>query len=126
VLTRLSIQQYKHDAMNDYKKQIDSVDRRLGNFAKAVPKTMSAYGQLVNSVMSSGALDTKTKELMALAVSVAVRCEDCIVYHTRAAINHGATETEVVESLAVAVELGGGPSVVYSARALEAFKELTA
>ena len=107
-----------------YSDQIKKVDQRVGALAKASPKVMGAYGQLVQSAMTDGALDTKTKELMALAISVAIRCEDCIAYHTRAAIKLGAAEDEVVESLGVAVELGGGLSVVYSARALAAFREL--
>ena len=107
-----------------YSDQVKKVDQRVGALAKASPKVMGAYGQLVQSAMTDGALDTKTKELMALAISVAIRCEDCIAYHTRAAIKLGAAEDEVVESLGVAVELGGGPSVVYSARALAAFREL--
>lgn len=107
-----------------YSERAKKVDQRVGALAKATPKVMGAYGQLVQAAMADGALDTKTKELMALAISVAIRCEDCIAYHMRAAIKHGATEAEVVESLGVAVELGGGPSVVYSARALTAFTEL--
>jgi len=74
--------------------------------------------------MTGGALDDKTKELIAVAISVSVRCEDCILYHTRSAIKLGASEAEYVESLGVAIELGGGPSVVYSAKALEAYKSL--
>ena len=101
-----------------YKEHAKSVDQRVGALAKASPKVMGAYGQLVQAAMADGALDTKTKELMALAISVALRCEDCIAYHARAAVKHGATEDEVLESLGVAVELGGGPSVASNARAL--------
>jgi len=106
------------------KAQVDAIDQRVGVLAKATPKVMGAYGQLVQSAMKSGALDDKTKELMAVAISVSARCEDCILYHTRAAIKLGATEAEFVESLGVAIELGGGPSVVYGARALESYKSL--
>ena len=109
---------------DNYSEHVKGVDQRVGALAKATPKVMGAYGQLVQSAMADGALDTKTKELMALAISVVIRCEDCISYHTRAAIKHGASKEEVVESLGVAVELGGGPSVVYSARALSAFDNL--
>ena len=107
------------------KDQVDAIDQRVGALAKTTPKVFGAYGQLVQSVMKTGALDDKTKELMAVAISVSVRCEDCILYHTRAAIKLGASEAEYVESLGVAIELGGGPSVVYGARALEAFKALS-
>jgi len=111
--------------MASAKEQVDLVDQRIGSLAKATPKVFGAYGQLVQSVMKSGALDDKTKELMAVAISVSVRCEDCIMYHTRAAIKLGASEAEYVESLGVAIELGGGPSVVYGAKALEAYKSFT-
>lgn len=109
---------------DQYSKNVKALDLRVGALAKATPKVMGAYGQMVQSVMSEGAMDVKTKELMALAISVAIRCDDCLVFHMRAAVKHGASENEVIESLGVAVELGGGPSVVYSARALEAYKEL--
>ncbi|MBX2836676.1 MAG: carboxymuconolactone decarboxylase family protein [Gammaproteobacteria bacterium] len=111
--------------MASSKDQVEAIDRRVGSLAKTAPKVLGAYGQLVQSAMKSGALDDKTKELMAVAISVSVRCEDCILYHTRAAIKLGASEAEYVESLGVAIELGGGPSVVYGARALDAYKSLT-
>jgi len=110
--------------MTSPKEQTDAIDQRIGLLAKKAPKVFAAYGQLVQSVMNSGALDEKTKELMAVAISVSTRCEDCMLYHTRAAIKLGASEAEFIESLSVAIELGGGPSVVYGARALEAYKSL--
>jgi len=109
----------------NYAEHVKAVDKRVGALAKASPKVMGAYGQLAQAVMGDGALDTKTKELMALAISVVIRCDDCIAYHTRAAIKQGASKQEVTESLGVAVELGGGPCVVYSAKALSAYVELS-
>lgn len=111
----------------NYSEQAKAVDQRVKTLAGAAPKVMGAYGQLAGAVMTeAGSLDSKTKELMAMAISVSIRCEDCIVYHTQAAIKYGASEAEFVESLAVAVELGGGPSVVYSAKALQAFRQMVA
>ena len=107
-----------------YSDHVKAVDKRAGALFKAQPKVMTAYSQLTQAASAEGALDSKTKELMALAISVSIRCEDCIVYHTRAAIKHGASEDEVMETLGVAVEMGGGPSVVYGGRALQAYKEL--
>jgi len=107
-----------------YPDKVSALDQRIGALAKSTPKVMGAYGQVVQHAMADGVLDTKTKELMALAIAVAIRCEDCIAYHTRAAIKQGAQEAEVLETLGVAVEMGGGPSVVYSARALTAYREL--
>ncbi|WP_416881629.1 carboxymuconolactone decarboxylase family protein [Marivita sp.] len=86
---------------------------------------MTPYRQLVKSASGAGALDSKAKELMAFAISIAIRCEDCIVFHLRAALSHGASREEVIEAISVAVEMGGGPSVVYGGRALEAFEDLS-
>ncbi|MEM7315384.1 MAG: carboxymuconolactone decarboxylase family protein [Planctomycetota bacterium] len=110
----------------DYQVHISDVDKRLGALFKAAPKSMGAYGQLSQAVSQAGAIDTKTKELMALAISITSRCEDCIAYHCRAVIKHGATEAEVTEAIGVAIEMGGGPAAVYGARAYQAFKDLSA
>ena len=66
----------------------------------------------------------KTKELIALAIGIAGRCDGCIGFHTKAAIQQGATRQEVLETIDVAVYMGGGPSYVYGAQALEAFDQL--
>ncbi|EYD75532.1 putative carboxymuconolactone decarboxylase family protein [Rubellimicrobium mesophilum DSM 19309] len=68
--------------------------------------------------------DAAQRELMAVAIAVSQGCEDCIVYHVAGAKRHGATEQGLIEALEVAVEMGGGPSVMYGAKALEAFKAL--
>lgn len=109
----------------DYKAHLADVDARAVNLFKAAGDTMRAYRGLMESASKDGALDAKTKELMALAISISVRCEGCIVYHTRAALKHGATREEVADTIGVAVEMGGGPSAVYGAEALEAFDQLS-
>jgi AhpD family alkylhydroperoxidase len=107
----------------DYKAYAGDVDARAVNLFKAAPDTMRAYRGLMEAASKDGALDAKTKELMALAIGIALRCEGCIVFHVRAALRHGATREEVAESIGVAVELGGGPSAVYGADALAAFDQ---
>lgn len=109
----------------DYKAYAGEVDARGANLFKAVPETMRAYRGLMEAASKDGALDTKTKELMALAIGIALRCDGCIVFHTRAAHRHGASREEVAESIGVAVELGGGPSAVYGAEALAAFDQFS-
>ena len=108
----------------NYSDHAKGVDTRIAALFKAAPKPMTAYNQLVQAASADGAIEAKIKELMALAISISSRCEDCIAYHCRAAINHGATEAEVTETIGVAVEMGGGPSVVYGARAYQAYKDL--
>ena len=109
----------------DYKALAGEVDARAANLFKAAPETLRAYRGLMEAASKDGALDTKTKELMALAIGVALRCEGCIVYHVRAAQRHGASREEVADSISVAVELGGGPSAVFGAEALAAFDQFS-
>ena len=112
--------------VSDHKAFAKEVDGRAANLFKAAPDTMRAFRGLMESAGKDGALDSKTKELMALAVGIAVHCEGCINYHTREAISKGATRDEVAETAAVAIEMGGGPAAVYGAQALDAFDQLSA
>ena len=91
---------------------------------KAIPETMTAFQGLMKAASKDGALSAKTKELMALAIAIATRCEGCIVFHVHNAIRRGAARAEVAETIAVAVEMGGGPATVYGGKALAAFDEL--
>jgi len=91
-----------------------------------IPDVMSAFAGLHTAVMAPGALDTKTKELMALALAVGMRCDGCIASHARGAAKQSATEAEVAEAIGVAVLMSGGPATVYGPRALAAFKEFAA
>jgi AhpD family alkylhydroperoxidase len=77
----------------------------------------------VMKAFSPKALDTKTKELIALAIGVATRCDDCIAFHAKAAVEHGASEEEVAETLAMTVYMGAGPSVMYASHALQAYRQ---
>ena len=73
--------------------------------------------------MAEGSLDKKTKELMAFAVAIALRCDGCIASHARGAAINGATEQEAAEAIGVALLMSGGPGTVYGPRALAAFKD---
>ena len=75
------------------------------------------------AALGDGALDTKTKELIALGIAVATRCDGCIASHARGAAKAGATADEVAEALGVAILLTGGPGTVYGPRAMDAFLE---
>ncbi|WP_417280357.1 carboxymuconolactone decarboxylase family protein [Celeribacter sp.] len=108
----------------NYSAEGAEIDKRVGALFKAAPAPMKSYSQLVGAVSGEGALSGKVKELMAFSISIAIRCEDCIVFHLRAALKHGATRDEVIEAISVAIEMGGGPSVVYGGRALEALDAL--
>ena len=74
----------------------------------------------------AGALDVKTKELIAIGIAIATRCDGCIGFHAKAAIKAGATREEILETLSMAIYMGAGPSVMYAAQAVEAFDQYAA
>ena len=90
------------------------------------PALMQGFGSLSRAAMEAGALGAKTKELIALALGIAAHCDACIAFHVKALVGLGATKAELEETLAVAVYMGGGPSLMYSAAALRAFEQFTA
>lgn len=106
------------------KEKLDGVNARLMGLFKADGKSMMGFKSLADAAMRPGKISPAIKELTAVAISVSKGCDDCIVYHVAAAKKHGATREELVEMLAVAVELAGGPGAVYGGRALECFDEL--
>ena len=87
------------------------------------PEVMKAFSAMAQAALAPKALDTKTKELIALAIGVATRCDDCIAFHAKAAVDQGATADEVFETLGMAIYMGAGPSVMYAAHALDAYKK---
>ena len=86
---------------------------------------MKAFSSLAQAATVSKALDAKTKELIALGIAVAVRCDDCIAFHVKAALERGATKDEVTETLGMAIFMGAGPSVMYATHAIEAYSQFT-
>ena len=78
---------------------------------------------LFRSALTPKALDTKTKELLALGIAVAIRCDDCIAFHVKAAIEQGASQDELLETLGIAIYMGAGPTVMFASHALEAFSQ---
>lgn len=108
-----------------YRELTQGVSGRLAELRHSTPDVMKAFGDLGRAATADGALDKKTKELIALALSVAVRCDPCIGFHTQALARLGATRQEVDETLGVAVYMGGGPSLMYAASAIAAFDEFT-
>jgi AhpD family alkylhydroperoxidase len=90
------------------------------------PDTMKAFSALARAAIEPKALDGKTKELLALGIAVATRCDPCIAFHAEAAVRQGATRDEVMETMGMAVYMGAGPSVMYAAQAVEAFDQFSA
>lgn len=101
------------------------ISQTLAQYHKEMPEVMTAFGALSKAVTKEGALDKKTKELMALALGIAGHCDACIGFHTKALVKLGATREELLETLNMAVYMGGGPSLMYAMEALQAFEEFS-
>ena len=104
----------------------DQVRSDLALLREAAPEAARAFGALAVAATATKSLDTKTKELMAVAIGIATHCHGCIATHMRSAVKAGATRQEAVETIALAVYMGGGPAVVYGGEALRAFDEFAA
>ena len=104
----------------DYPKNLERLQQAMGDLGKEIPATMGGFGQMHKAAAGDGVLSTKTKELIALAIAITVRCDGCISFHVHDALKAGATRQEIVETIGVAVLMGGGPAVVYGCEALEA------
>jgi len=95
----------------------------MGQYGKEAPKTMEAFAALHTLGASDSALSAKTKELIALGIGICVRCEGCIAFHVHDALKAGATKEEIVDTIGVAILMGGGPAVMYGTKALEALEQ---
>jgi AhpD family alkylhydroperoxidase len=109
-----------------YRALTQAVSAELSSLRASTPDVMRAFGDLGRTATAEGALDKKTKELIALALGVAAHCDPCIGFHAQALAKLGATRQEVDETLGVAIYMGGGPSLMYAASAIRAFDEATA
>ena len=96
----------------------------VGGLGKLSPDTVRGYVQLGGAGAKTGHLDAKTRELIALACAVTLRCDGCITVHTDAAKKQGATKEEIAEALGVAISLNAGAALVYSVRTMDAFNAL--
>lgn len=113
-------------AIPNYQELTQSVAKNLATLRTDLPEVMKGFNDLARAATADGALDKKTKELIALALGVAARCDACLGFHAKALVQLGASLQEVEETLAMAVYMGGGPSLMYSANAITAFKEFSA
>ncbi|WP_020660793.1 carboxymuconolactone decarboxylase family protein [Amycolatopsis benzoatilytica] len=93
---------------------------------QAIPAVYEGYRHLHDAALGAGALDGKTKELIALAIAVSKECDGCIAAHARGAVVQGAEPAEAAEAVGVAFLMNGGPATVYGARAYAAFQEFYA
>lgn len=109
-----------------YKEITARITKHVGALFKEHPPVMDAFRTLNKNAIADGALTMKQKELIALCIGVAMKCDGCIGFHVKTLVKMGITREELVEALGVNIYMGGGPSLMYAADALHAYDEFKA
>ncbi len=110
-------------ATTSYPELTNAISTQVGQLRKNIPNTMKGFSAMAQGATSDGSLDEKTKELVAMGIAIALRCDGCIGFHTKSLIRLGASRQEFEELLGVAIYMGGGPSLMYAAQALDAWEQ---
>lgn len=109
--------------LRSYPEEAEHIKTYTRKMMTDLPDVMKAFYALSKSSSTPGALDTKTKELIALAIGVATHCDGCIAFHTSGALKAGASQAEIMETLGVNVLMGGGPALMYATHVVEAMEQ---
>ncbi len=109
--------------LSDWSAMTRDYSIQLRDVRAGIPEVMKGFSATGQAALKANALDTKTKELLALGIAVAIRCDPCIAFHAEAAVKQGASREEILEIVGIAIYMGAGPSVMYAAKALEAFDQ---
>ncbi|MDP4031388.1 MAG: carboxymuconolactone decarboxylase family protein [Pseudorhodobacter sp.] len=107
----------------DWKAKNADIRANLRVLNRTIPETAKGFAALSKAVTLGGALDLKSLEFVALGIAVAKCCEPCIGLHVEALMKAGATREELADVVAMAVQMGGGPALMYAAKALAAWDE---
>lgn len=99
------------------------ISTQIAKLRKELPDVMAGFSALAQAATKDGVLDKKTKELIAISLAVANHCPGCIGFHSQTLVKLKTSREELLETLAMAIYMGGGPSLMYAAEALEAFEE---
>jgi AhpD family alkylhydroperoxidase len=107
----------------DYVEMHKFLEERLAQLGSEMPGPMTGFARLHKKAVEEGALSSKVKEMMALAIGIVVGCEGCIAYHVHDAVAAGATRQELLETIGVGILMGGGLGSIYAAHALDAMEQ---
>lgn len=111
--------------MKNFKEALEDNGAMMNDLASASPKMMQSFMKMHHIGTQPGALSVKHKELVALGIAISARCEGCIVAHMKGSLDAGATHDEIVETIEVALYMGGGPSIMYGSIAYRVLKDLS-
>ena len=109
----------------DFKALTREISGNMAQLRASQPDVMQGFSALGKAALAAGAIDAKTKELIALGIGVAARCDGCIGFHVKALIRLGVTREQLMETLGICTYMGGGPSLMYAAEAVRAYDEFT-
>lgn len=109
-----------------YRTKIADMRTEIRAMNKLIPEAAAGFGQLSKAVKENGPLSVRQKEWVALGMAIAQRCEPCINFHVEALMKSGGTREELGDILGMAIQMGGGPALMYAAHALAAWDELSA
>lgn len=108
---------------HNYTELTTKLNEKLAQLRQTHPETMAGFSQMAQSALKDGVLSYQQKELMAMAIGIAMRCQGCLGFHAKTLVKLGCTRDEFMEMLQVAMYMGGGPSVMTAAEALMAYEE---
>jgi AhpD family alkylhydroperoxidase len=91
--------------------------------SQVMPDLWDSLLAFLQEVYKEGALDTKTKRLMSLAVALGAGCKNCILAQTQYALDQGATKEEILETLGVVISMRGTTGFAESLRVLQLLDE---
>lgn len=109
-----------------YKAKSAEMRAELRVMNKLIPETASGFAMLSKAAKEEGTLSVKEREYVALAIAISQRCEPCISFHIEALMKTGATREDLSSVLAMNIQMGGGPALMYAAHALAAWDEMAA
>ncbi len=108
---------------HNYTELTTAINEKLAQIRQTKPESMKGFSQMAQNALKNDALSYKQKELMAMSIAIAMRCQGCLGFHAKALVKAGCTRAEFMEMLQVAMYMGGGPSVMTAAEALMAYEE---
>jgi AhpD family alkylhydroperoxidase len=89
--------------LNDWAGMTRDYSTMLREVRAGIPEVMKGFSMTAQAALKANALDTKTKELLALGIGVATRCDPCIAFHAEAAVKQGASREEILETIGIAI-----------------------